>query len=281
MATSVQLQQIKKAAEFLKNEIKEIPQIAFVLGSGLGSFANQIKVKKSWRFADIPHFSNTTVEGHPGKVIWGTLEGASVLVQQGRLHAYEGLDYSDVVFPIRLWSQLGIKNLVVTNASGGLLKKMKPGDFMIIKDQINLTGHNPLRGENISELGPRFVDMTEPFDKTLSQHLASSLKAAKAKFHQGVYVGVMGPSYETAAEIKFFQKIGGGAVGMSTVAEVLAARHCGMKTVGVSCITNLGTGLSKHKLAHEDVKLVAEQVEKKFAAALKIFTKSLVAKKLI
>lgn len=267
--------QLNESAEFFHRTIQSPPRLAFVLGSGLGAFADEIEAVKIWNFGDIPHFSLASVVGHPGRVIWGTLRGVPVLVQQGRLHSYEGLDFSQVVFPIRLWAKLGVKTVVLTNAAGGLWRKMRPGDFMIIRDQINLTGQNPLRGENVSSLGPRFVDMTEPFDPRLRKILASSLRAAKARYHEGVYVGVMGPSYETAAEINFFQRIGGGAVGMSTVAEVLAARHAGLNVVGLSCITNLGTGLSKHKLSHDEVKDVAQRVERAFSQTLIHFTEQL------
>lgn len=177
------------------------------------------------------------------------------------------------MYPVRTLAALGVKSLVVTNSAGGLKKTMRPGDFMIIRDHINLTGENPLRGPNWPR-GPRFVDMTEPYDKKLCDVLKSCLKKEKAKVHDGVYVGVMGPTYETAAEIRFFAMAGGSAVGMSTVADVIAARHAGLRVAGVSCITNLGTGLSKNKLSHDEVKDVANQVEKKFSKALAAFAKA-------
>jgi purine-nucleoside phosphorylase len=205
-------------------------------------------------------------------MILGELEGIPVVVMQGRLHAYEGLSLQQVIYPVRTLATLGIKTLVVTNAAGGLKKTMKPGDFMVIRDHINLIGENPLRGPNWSG-GPRFVDMTAPYDKALSDILAQSLKSEKVRAHNGVYIGVMGPSYETAAEIKYYAQIGGGSVGMSTVAEVIAARHAGLRVVGLSCITNLGTGLSKVKLSHHEVKEVANQVETKFTRALLTFVR--------
>ncbi|MBX3020428.1 MAG: purine-nucleoside phosphorylase [Bdellovibrionales bacterium] len=271
-------QQLKETKDFITKHTSLKPTLGFVLGSGLSGFASKVKAEAELRFGEIPHFSSSTVEGHPGKLILGTLEGVNVAVMCGRLHAYEGISMQQVMYPVRTLATLGVRTLVVTNASGGLQKKMKQGDFMVIRDQINFTGENPLRGPNWAG-GPRFVDMTEPFDKQLSAILTASLKKEKVRHHQGVYIGVMGPTYETAAEIKFYGKIGGGAVGMSTVAEVIAARHAGLKVVGLSCITNLGTGLSKTKLTHEEVKEVAHQVEAKFTRTLLTFTRQ--AKKLL
>lgn len=266
--------QMQDAKNFLHAETDLRPKLGFVLGSGLSGFGKRIKADVEIPFAKIPHFAVSSVEGHPGKLLIGTLDGVPVAALMGRLHAYEGLSYQQVVFPVRALAAFGVKTLVVTNAAGGLQAKMKAGDFMVIRDQINLTGDNPLRGENVP-LGPRFVDMTEPFDKQLSKHLINALKTEKVRHHVGVYVGVLGPTYETAAEVKYFGKLGGGAVGMSTVAEVIAARHAGLRVVGLSCITNPGTGLSKVKLTHEDVKQVANKVEDRFTRTLLTFTASI------
>jgi len=266
-------QRLEETKKYIQAKSKIKPQLGFVLGSGLSAFANSVKAESTFSFSELPHFSPSTIEGHPGKLILGTLDDVPVAVLQGRLHAYEGLSFEQVIHPIRTLKMLGTKDVVVTNASGGLKKTMKPGDFMVITDHINLTGSNPLRGENVHQLGPRFVDMTEPYDKKLSQTLLASLKAKKVRHSKGIYCGVMGPTYETAAEISFFGKIGGSAVGMSTVAEVMAARHAGLRVVGLSCITNLGTGLSKIKLTHDDVKEVAAKSEKNFIAALLEFVK--------
>jgi purine-nucleoside phosphorylase len=263
--------------KFLEKHIALRPKLAFVLGSGLAAFANEVDVETEIPFGEIPHFAKSSVEGHPGRLIAGRLEGLPVVMMQGRIHAYEGLSFQEVVHPVRSLAMFGVNTLIVTNAAGGLSSKMRPGDFMVIRDHINLTGGNPLVGPNL-DLGPRFVDMTEPYDKSLSTALTASFKAKKARVHQGVYVGVLGPTYETAAEIRFYSKIGGGAVGMSTVAEVIAARHAGLRVAGVSCITNLGTGLSRTKLSHKEVKDVAQMVEKKFAAALLTFTKKIKSK---
>jgi len=263
--------QLEEAKNFLERKTTLKPKLGFVLGSGLSGFAKEVKVDFEIPFGKIPHFAVSSVEGHPGKLIFGTLNGVPVAVLAGRLHAYEGLTYQQVVFPVRTLAIMGVKTVVMTNASGGLNPKMKAGDFMIIKDHINLTGNNPLVGPNVN-LGPRFVDMSEPYDLKLSKVMEAALKTAKARASTGVYVGVLGPTYETAAEVKYLAKIGGGAVGMSTVVEVIAARHAGLRVVGLSCITNLGTGLSKVKLTHEDVKEVAARVEDKFTRALVTFT---------
>lgn len=263
--------QLAESKEFLFSKTKLRPKLGFVLGSGLSGFGGKIKADVEIPFAQIPHFAVSSVEGHPGRLIIGTLEGIPVAAMLGRLHAYEGLSFQQVVFPVRTLAAIGVKTVVMTNAAGGLSPKMKPGDFMVIRDHINLTGDNPLRGHNVA-IGPRFVDMTEPYDKKLSLELNAALKKEKVRSHNGVYIGVLGPTYETAAEIKYFAKIGGGAVGMSTVAEVIAARHAGLRVVGLSCVTNLGTGLSKIRLTHEDVKEVANKVEDRFTRTLLTFT---------
>jgi purine-nucleoside phosphorylase len=272
MKTSERLQETVK---FIRSKSKLQPKAGFVLGSGLSFFGNLVQVEHRFKFSEIPHFCPPTVEGHPGELILGHLEGVPVAVMKGRVHAYEGHSFQEVVFPVRTLARLGIQVLTVTNAAGGLNPKMKPGEMMIIKDQINLTGQNPLVGPNVAELGPRFPDMTDVYEPKLRALLKKALIKAKVRHTEGVYVGVLGPSFETAAEIKYFGKIGGGAVGMSTVAEVIAARHAGLQIAGLSCITNLGTGLSKKKLSHHDVAETAARVEKGFAAALTDFTRSL------
>lgn len=264
-------QKLQETMNVIRKKTLRAPKLGFVLGSGLGKFAESVQDRVEIPFADLPHFARSSVEGHPGKLILGSLEGKEVAVLQGRLHAYEGHSFEQVIYPVRTLAALGIKQLVVTNAAGGLKKTMKAGDFMIIKDHINLTGDNPLRGPNWPG-GPRFVDMTEPYNKKMNALLKSCFVKQKARVHEGIYIGVMGPTYETAAEINFYGKIGGGSVGMSTVADVIAARHAGIEVAGVSCVTNLGTGLSKVKLSHDDVKLVAQKVEKIFTKALIQFT---------
>lgn len=261
---------LSETVEFIAKRASLKPTLGIILGSGLSGFAKKVNAVAEIAFKDIPHFAPSGVEGHPGRLVLGTLEGVPVAVLQGRLHAYEGHSFDQVMYPARTLVALGVKTIAVTNAAGGLKKKMKPGDFMVITDHINLTGENPLRGPNWS-YGPRFVDMTNPYDPALTKIMKQCLKKEKARTHEGVYVAVMGPTYETSAEINFYAKIGGGTVGMSTVSEVIAARHAGVKVVGVSCVTNLGTGLSKTKLSHEEVKDVAERVEEPFTNAMIAF----------
>lgn len=271
-------QQLKETVAFIRKKTDLKPSLGFVLGSGLSAFGQEVRLEAEFSFKELPHFARASVEGHPGRLLLGEVAGVPVAVMQGRVHAYEGFSLPQVVYPIRLLAELGVQTLLVSNAAGGLRKTMKPGDFMVIEDHINLTGENPLRGANWAR-GARFVDMTEAYDPRLTKLLVDCLKKSKVRTHRGVYVGVMGPSYETAAEILFFGRIGGGTVGMSTVAEVIAARHAGLKVVGLSCVTNLGTGLSKTKLSHAEVKEVAGQAEKKFTAGLKLFTEKLASRR--
>lgn len=261
--------QLEAAKKFLLQKIPNLnASLAITLGSGLSHFADALENKTIIPFADIPHFAPPTVVGHGGNFIFGSIDKFPLIVLQGRIHHYEGHDWEKVVFPTRLVAYLKTKMLLLTNASGGLNPKMKAGSFMVITDQINLTGGNPLRGPNHDFLGTRFPDMSNLYDKNLAQALLQSLKKVKAPTTKGIYCGVSGPSYETAAEIKFLRKIGGSAVGMSTVAEAIAARHAGLKIAGLSCITNLGTGLSKTPLSHKEVTEAAKHAEVKFTKAL-------------
>ncbi len=265
------LKKLNETKNFIEQRSRVRPVVGLTLGSGLASFADEIEVVDRIPYSEIPHFSPPTVEGHPGDLIIGHIHKLPVAVLTGRIHFYEGHSMEHVVFPTRALGKLGVKTLILTNAAGGMDPKMKPGHLMLIRDHINLTGHNPLRGENVAELGPRFPDMTNPYDPELSDQLLKILKAHKVPHSEGVYCGVAGPCYETAAEVRYLQKIGGHAVGMSTVAETIAARHMGLKVVGLSCITNLSTGLSDEKISHEDVKAVAKRVEQQFVTVLKEF----------
>ena len=265
---------LKETLAFIATRTTAQPRLAFVLGSGLSGFAKHVKMSAEFKFGELPHFETSGVDGHPGRLTFGELEGVPVVLMQGRLHAYEGLTPDQVIYPVRVLAALGVKTVLLTNAAGGLRDDVKPGDFMVIRDHINMTGINPLRGANWAH-GPRFVDMTEAYDGSLVEAMRNAMNGEGVPHFDGVYVGVMGPSYETAAEVKFFGAMGGGAVGMSTVFETLAARHAGMRVAGVSCITNLGTGLSPTKLTHAEVKEVAQQVEEQLARALKRFTREI------
>jgi purine-nucleoside phosphorylase len=250
------------------------PKIGVVLGSGLGAFVKQITVESSFSYEELPHFAPPTVEGHSGRLILGHLEEIPIAVLQGRVHYYEGHTMESVVYPVRTLSMLGIETLILTNSAGGLDPAMSPGDFTVIEDHINLMGINPLMGPNIKNLGPRFPDMTEAYDKKLTQKMCDSMDALKIKYWKGIYCGVSGPAYETPAEVRFLQLIGGKAVGMSTVPESIAANHLGLRVCALSCITNLAAGLSKQKLTHEEVTERAKSVEEKFSNFLSHFIKS-------
>ncbi|MCH2532939.1 MAG: purine-nucleoside phosphorylase, partial [Bdellovibrionales bacterium] len=224
---------------------------------------------------DIPHFFPPSVEGHSGQIVLGKVGNKKVAALKGRVHFYEGHTPQEVVHPTRVLKFLGINTLVLTNASGGIADGMQAGDFMIIKDHLNLTGQNPLIGPNLDELGPRFPDMSEAYNKELRQALHKIFKTKNLNVFEGVYCGVLGPSYETPAEIQMLKTLGGGAVGMSTVLEAIAAKHMGLKLAGLSCITNLAAGISDVALSHDDVKDVAQKVEKNFSEILTEFITTL------
>jgi purine-nucleoside phosphorylase len=255
---------LHEAVAFIRSKNPLKPKVGIILGSGMGAVAEAVKSEVVLDYSAIPYFGVTSVEGHRGKLVLGHLEGVPVVMLQGRLHLYEGYSMAQVVFPTRVLAMLGIEALVVTNAAGGLSKKMRPGDFMAITDHINLMGDNPLKGKNIDQMGPRFPDMTEAYDLELLKVAKSAAKKSNLRMSSGVYVGVPGPTYETPAEVRYLQKIGGHAVGMSTVPEVIAANHFGIRVCGISCITNAAAGISKQKLNHKEVTDVAKLVEKQF-----------------
>ena len=255
----------------IKQHISELPQVAITLGSGLGDFIHKLENPTKLSYNDIPYFKNTSVVGHPGHLVFGKLGAVRVAVLQGRCHYYEGLTPFDVVYPLRTLVQLGASYVILTNASGGFHPKTPLGSFMIIEDHINLTGVNPLRGPNNPKWGERFPDMTKAYNPKLNECLKTVFKQHEVPFSTGVYCGVAGPSYETAAEIQFLKTIGGDAVGMSTVLEVIAAHHMGAKICAVACITNLATGLSSEALKHSHIKDKAQKFNKPFSEALKSF----------
>jgi purine-nucleoside phosphorylase len=256
--------QLSDAVSYIRSQCALKPRIGLILGSGLGNFVDSIKAEWSAEYSLIPHFGTTSVEGHRGRLVIGHIGNVPVAALQGRLHLYEGYSISEVVFPTRTLAMLGIEVLLVTNAAGGLSTRMSPGEFMAISDHINLMGDNPLRGRHMEQLGPRFPDMTEAYDKQLIKISLNCAKKNKLKIREGVYIGLPGPTYETPAEVRYLQKVGGSAVGMSTVPEVIAANHLGLRVCGVSCITNLAAGLSKQKLTHKEVTETGKRVEGKF-----------------
>ncbi|OFZ19348.1 MAG: purine-nucleoside phosphorylase [Bdellovibrionales bacterium RBG_16_40_8] len=264
MAEESLLDQLKESVQYIRNMSKMRPRVGITLGSGLSGFVKGVNVETIIPYKDIPHFSPSAVDGHPGNMILGRVGETPLVVLQGRVHYYEGHSMERVVYPTRVIAQLGIEKLILTNAAGGLDPNMKPGDLMLISDHINLMGTNPLIGPNISALGLRFPDMTAAYDRELIEIAATILRRRKICHSVGVYCGVTGPTYETAAEVRYLHMIGGHAVGMSTVPENIAAKHMGLRVLGVSCISNLATGLSNNSITHDEVKETAARVEKDF-----------------
>jgi purine-nucleoside phosphorylase len=239
-----------------------------VLGSGLGAFGNALKDAKHFRFSEIPHFPVSTVYGHGGQMVIGTSEGAPVAVMQGRVHAYEGIKASQVVFPLRMLRQLGVEKVILTNAAGGIREGLQQGDLVLISDHINLSGQNPLVGPNDERFGPRFVDMTEAYSPRLRAAAQEVAKAQGFAMKEGVYLSVLGPSFETPAEIRAFRTLGADLIGMSTVMETIAARHLGMEVLGISCVTNLAAGLQGAPLSHDEVLETGKRVEARMQGLL-------------
>ncbi|AHI07334.1 purine nucleoside phosphorylase [Bdellovibrio bacteriovorus W] len=269
------LTKLQETISYIRNQTAAKPRVGIVLGSGLGAFVKEVEIECTLPYKDIPHFSPPTVEGHSGNLIFGKVEGQSIAILQGRNHYYEGHSMENVVFPTRTLAMLGIESLMLTNSAGGMGDDMQAGDFMIIDDHINLMGTNPLMGPNIKELGPRFPDMTEAYDKKLIAQMEQVLLKQGTRFHKGVYCGVSGPTYETPAEVRYLKLIGGKAVGMSTVPETIAANHLGLRVAALSCITNMAAGISTQKLSHEEVTETAQRVESQFISFLKEFVTSI------
>ena len=256
--------QLDEAVAHLQSRSAMKPAVGIVLGSGLGTLVDAVTVDARVPFSEIPHFPQSTVEGHAGELVVGSLAGVPVAVMAGRVHAYEGYAPDQVVFPVRVLVRLGAKVVIITNASGGVNPNFKPRDLMVIRDQLNLTGRNPLVGPNDPALGVRFPDMTTAFDPELASIVHDVATAQGLTLRDGVYAGLLGPSFETPAEIRMLQTLGADAVGMSTVYEVIAARHMGARVLGVSCITNAAAGLSAVPLSHEDVKEVGAAIRTDF-----------------
>ncbi len=261
-------QKIKEAVQSIKNNSSIEPEVGIILGSGLGSFAEKIENQVVIPYTEIPHFHGTSIEGHAGKMILGSFRGISIACLQGRFHFYEGYPMEDVVFPTRMICGLGIQTLILTNAAGGVNTRFRPGDLMVIEDHLNLMGDNPLRGSQVAHLGPRFPDLSEAYSKTCVEALINSAKETGLLLHRGVYAGLLGPTYETPAEIKMLRTLGADAVGMSTVPESIAANHLGVRVAGISCITNLAAGLSTQKLTHQEVMETSKMSAKKLTELL-------------
>jgi purine-nucleoside phosphorylase len=247
------------------------PKVGIVLGSGLGAFADRLESRVAIPYEDLPHFPKSSVVGHAGKLVLGEIGGEPVVAMQGRVHYYEGFSASQVVFPIRVLCALGIHTLVVTNAAGGINRELAPGDLMAITDHLNLSGFNPLVGPNDERFGPRFPDMSEPYGRALTRAIVDCGRKLGTPVREGVYAVLSGPSYETPAEIRMLRTLGADAVGMSTVPEVIAARHMGVQVAGVSCITNLAAGIGEQPLSHEEVSETASRVREVFCQLLAAF----------
>jgi purine-nucleoside phosphorylase len=249
---------VEEARSFLATRFPKTAQIGLVLGSGLGAFADQIDDRIAIPYADIPNFPASKVVGHKGNLCFGRAGNIHVLCMQGRVHSYEGHPTDDVVLGVRTMAALGVKAVLVTNAAGGLHEDWSPGDFMLIEDHLNLTGQNPLVGPNDENMGPRFPDMTEAYDRRLHQAAEGAANSLNLTLRKGVYAGLLGPTYETPAEVRMLARLGADAVGMSTVLEVIALRHLGVPVGALSCITNLAAGISKTKLDHSEVEATAQ-----------------------
>lgn len=243
--------------EFFKHKGITQPEIGIILGSGLGDLAEEITDAVVIPYEEIPNFPVSTVEGHEGKLVYGHLVGKRVIALKGRFHYYEGYDLSDVTFPVRLFKELGVKQLILTNAAGGVNPSFFPGDIMVITDHINLTGNNPLIGPNHKQ-GPRFVDLTHTYSERGIRILKAIAQKHDLVLREGVYTWMTGPSYETPAEIRMVGILGGDAVGMSTVPEAIVAKHVGLEVIGLSCITNLAAGMQE-KVSHEEVMAISKQ----------------------
>ncbi|MDQ6599533.1 purine-nucleoside phosphorylase [Bacillus salipaludis] len=269
----MEFEKIQNAAGFLKGKYSKTPKIGLILGSGLGVLADEIAEPVKIPYHEIPDFPVSTVEGHAGQLVFGSLSGAEVVAMQGRFHFYEGYSMDKVTFPVRVMKELGVEMLIVTNAAGGVNESFSPGDLMIITDHINFMGTNPLIGPNDSKLGVRFPDMSEAYTKELRAIAKEIARGLNIEVKEGVYVGFTGPVYETPAEIRMARVLGGDAVGMSTVPEVIVARHGGLKVLGISCITNMASGILDQPLSHDEVIETTEKVKANFLLYIKEIVK--------
>lgn len=258
------VQKIEQVKAFIESKQTAKPQIGLVLGSGLGVLADELSQAVRIPYQEIPHFPQVTVEGHKGQLVIGELRGKTVVAMQGRFHYYEGHSLEAVTFPIRVMKAIGVSQLIVTNAAGGINLDFRPGDLMLIQDHINFTFRNPLIGPNDERLGVRFPDMSEAYSRRLRELAREVAQTLDIPLKEGVYVGLLGPSYETPAEIRMLRTLGGDAVGMSTVPEVIVARHAGLEVLGISCISNVAAGILDQPLSHEEVMETTERVKEKF-----------------
>lgn len=268
------LKQIEGTVNFIKGKTSVQPEVGIILGTGLGGLVDEIDIKDSLSYEDIPNFPVSTVEGHSGRLIFGYLNGKAIVAMQGRFHYYEGYDMKMLTFPVRVMKFLGINYLFVSNASGGVNPDFEIGDLMLINDHINLLP-NPLIGKNENDLGPRFPDMSKTYDETLRDNAKSIAKQHGIKLQEGIYTATSGPTFETPSEYKYFRIIGSDTVGMSTVPEVIIARHMGIPVFAISIITDLGVPGKIVEISHEEVQKVAVKAEKKMTLLMKSMMESL------
>lgn len=262
-------QTVREAVAAIRERTNHVPEIGLILGSGLGDLAEQIADATVIPYGEIPHFPVSTVAGHAGRLMIGRLEGKTVVAMQGRFHYYEGYSMAQVAFPVYVMKFLGAKVLIVTNAAGGMNKAFQPGDLMLIVDHLNFMGDNPLIGPNDDELGPRFPDLSRAYDPELIALAEQKARDLGIRVQKGVYAGISGPNYLPPAELVMLRRLGGDAVGMSTIPEVIAAAHCGLRVLGISCITDMAIGEELEPLTHEQVVAVAERTKPKFTALVR------------
>lgn len=255
---------IAEAVRFIEEEIPYAPEVGLILGSGLGVLADLMEDVTVIHYEEIPFFPVSTVEGHAGELLVGTIGARKAVLMKGRFHLYEGYDVASVAFPVRVMRALGVQSLLVTNAAGGVNTGYRPGDLMLIRDHLNLMFRNPLIGRNEEALGVRFPDMSQAYSARLIEAAREAADQLGIRLEEGVYAGMLGPSYETPAEIKMLRTLGADAVGMSTVPEVIAARHAGIEVLGISCITNMAAGILNQPLSHAEVVDTAERVKESF-----------------
>lgn len=264
-------EEVQETVSFIQNKIGFTPEYGIILGSGLGTFTNDIKISHTISYKDIPNFPISTVEGHKGALVFGTIGEKKVMAMQGRFHYYEGYSMQQVTFPVRVMKQLGIHKLIVSNASGGVNSSFSVGDVMLITDHVNMMPEHPLRGKNDERFGPRFVNMSEPYSKAMNAKVREIAQDLSILVKEGVYVALQGPTFETLAEYKMVKAIGGDCVGMSTVPEVIVAKHMGMDCFGISVITDMGDEANIEEVNHTEVLEAAKLAEPKVRALIKEF----------
>jgi len=269
------MDKLSETRRYIIEKINMEPQMGIILGSGLGGFVELIEDKVSIPYQEIPNFPVSTVEGHKGQLVFGKVLGKPVVAMQGRFHFYEGYPMQEVTFPVRVMQVLGVSGLIVTNAAGGINPAYRPGDLVLLRDHINMMGDNPLRGANLSNLGPRFPDLSEGYDLEWRQKALTIAREVGIYPQEGIYAAMSGPSYESPAEIRFLRTVGADLVGMSTVPEVIVANHGGMRVLGISCVTNMAAGILSQRLSHAEVMETAERIEKQFVRFVQALVKGL------